>query len=311
MWLKRCKAYMNEIKKLISIDGNTDWIRIKDGDNRAEGKFHHGGDKKIIIFEPGFPGDASTRLEKLWLDNLLKNGFSVFATRHVGTIINGLYSETYLNSPERQDLARENKENLLGGKESYTIADWLLEPLVVLKAFASQFEEIYLIGHSFGGLAIFYSTIEFAKGFPDLSKKIKRLISLAGTTGKIKGGDDPIIKQWLDHLKLTSISERINIGDPERNVEILKDAYVKIHSESSFVPKSTEIICVMVENDELVSPNEADDIMKTLGRGNIILDTKEKADKNSGRLAHDMDNLTPQFVLDLVDCNWKPMDRRF
>lgn len=298
---------MGKVIETININSVSNWIRVESGSDVVEGKLHHlDSNQKLVIFEPGFPGDGSSRLERLWLGALLENNFTVFAIRHVGTVINGKYAATYLNCPERQELAKSNGERFLGGKELYTIADWLVEPLIALKVFAAQFDEIYLVGHSFGGLASFYSLIEFARLQPDAARKIKRIISPAGSTGLLESKNDPILRQWSDYLRKSSIRERIEIGDPDENLEILENAYRKIHSEANLIPAATEVICVMVENDELVSEKEGEEIIKTLGRGYLIRDTLEVADENSGRLAHDMDNLPPEKFLNLVDLAWKP-----
>lgn len=89
----------------------------------------------------------------------------------------------------------------------------------------------------------------------------------------------------------------------------MKDAYDKIHSETNLIPESTEVICVMVENDELVSVKEAEDIIETLGRGYLIVDKIEKADEQTDRLAHDMDNLPPEKFLNFVNIAWKPENK--
>lgn len=287
---------------------NSKWIILKSESGFVEGKLHypeHRG-QELIIFEPGFPGDGSSRLERLWLNELLRNNFTVFAARHSGTIINGEHSDNYLNCPQKQEWAKKHHQILLGKKSHISIADWLIEPLIALEALGDMFDAIHLIGHSFGGLAIFYSLIEFAKKQPGRAKKVQRVISLAGSTGKVKDENDPILKQWSDYLRRDSTTARIVIGDPGNNLRILKDAYDKIHNEANLIPESTEVICVMVENDELVPIKEAEDIIDTLGRGYLIIDKTEEADERTGRLAHDMDNLPAQKIVDFVNIVWKP-----
>jgi len=65
----------------------------------------------------------------------------------------------------------------------------------------------------------------------------------------------------------------------------------------------------MVQNDELVSVKEAEDIIGTLGRGYLITDKQEEADGKTGRLAHDMDNLPSEKFLNLVNIAWKPKQK--
>ena len=65
----------------------------------------------------------------------------------------------------------------------------------------------------------------------------------------------------------------------------------------------------MVQNDELVSVKEAEDIIDTAGRGYLIVDKKEVADEKAGRLAHDMDNLPAEKFLNFVNIAWKPSQK--
>lgn len=302
-----------DTESVIKLTGypNSNWITIKSKSGFVEGQLHRPGigGQELIIFEPGFPGDGSTRLEKLWLNDLLKHNFTVFAARHNGTIINGKYAANYLNCPEKQSKAKKENQLLLGKKDTYTLADWLIEPLIALEALEDIFDEIYLIGHSFGGLAIIYSLIEFAKRRPDKAQKVQRLITLAGTTGKVTSDNDPILEQWSDYLRRGSTEERVLVGVADKNIKILKAAYEKIHKESKYIPSSIEVICVMVQNDELVSVKEAEDIIDTLGRGYLILDNLEEADNETGRLAHDMDNLPAEQFLNFVNIAWKPTQK--
>src|SRR3989338_6727705 len=109
----------------LSENPNSSWITLKSESGFVEGKFYRSGGQQLIIFEPGFPGDGSTRLEKLWLRKLLENNFTVFAARHNGTIINGEYSDNYLNCPEKHDKAKADGQEILGDNDNPTIADWL------------------------------------------------------------------------------------------------------------------------------------------------------------------------------------------
>ena len=171
-----------DTESVIKLPGylNSSWITLKSESGFVEGKLHRPkiGGQELIIFEPGFPGDGSTRLERLWLNDLLKHNFTVFAARHNGTIINGEHSANYLNCPERQNEAKRDKQLFLGKKDTYTLADWLIEPLIALEALEDMFDAIYLVGHSFGGLAIFYSLVEFAKKRPDKAQKVLSLYHL-------------------------------------------------------------------------------------------------------------------------------------
>lgn len=297
--------------------GDSVWLRINSKKGSVEGKLHLPlkQPEKLLIFEPGFPGDGSTRLEKLWLITLLKNNYTVFAVRHSGTIINGKYSNTYINCLQRQKKAERENQKLLGNKSSYTITDWLKEPYIALEVFAQYFKDIYLVGHSFGALASIFSLIDFYKDHPKKTRKIKRFVSLAGGVGRVRSDRDRILKQWLDYLGRKSTKERINIGNPKKNLQILKQAYIKNHRKGKNLPNNIELFFVSPWGnapdslDELCPLVESVEMITSIGRGYLIIDKTQQGDTKTGRLAHDMDNLKPQTFLKLIDKNWLPSNQ--
>lgn len=290
-------------------NGNSYWLRLLSNTGTIEGKFHFckKNSKKVIIFEPGFPGDGSTRLENLWLAVLLKQGFDVLAIRHNGTIINGKFSDTYLNCKERQKLAKKTGETVLGDNPPYTIADWLNESLIALEVLFKVYPNIYLIGHSFGGLAILYSLVNFHEKFPKKLRKIKRLISLAGTTGFLRSDDDPVLNMWRQHIDTRTARSRIRIGSAQENIKFLKKAYKKVHQNIAKLSGSLQMIFVYVYGehlyslDEFIYPHEPLDILRSLnGQGTLVIDKSERADKTIGQLAHDFNNLKPAILVKLL-----------
>ncbi len=285
------------------------WLELKSESGSVEGKLHlteNNGDK-LIIFEPGFPGDGSARLERLWLNKLLENDFNVFTIRHNGTIINREFSKNYLYCDEKQLKAKEQQQIVLGSNPPYTIDNWLNEPFIALESLSKLYREIYLIGHSFGGLSVLYSLVKFSEKYKSEAKKIKRLISLAGTTGIIRGNDDPVLKRWREHIDTDAARLRIKIGNAEQNIEFLKNAYNKVHGKIKKSSAITKMIFVYVFGndknavDEFIYPSEPLDILKSLdGNGILVIDKSEKADDKKGQFAHDMDNLKSSVILKLL-----------
>lgn len=189
----------------------------------------------------------------------------------------------------------------------HTIDNWLNEPFIALESLSKLYREIYLIGHSFGGLAVLYSLVNFSEKHKDEAKKIKRLISLAGTTGIIRGVDDPILKRWREHIDTDAAKMRIKIGNAEQNIEFLKNAYNKVHSKIKINTTNTQMIFVYVYGndktavDEFIYPSEPIDILGSLdGKGILVIDKSEKADEKKDQLAHDMDNLKPSILVKLL-----------
>jgi hypothetical protein len=297
-----------ELKSLVK-NYSSYWLELKSRTGSVEGKLHFSKNNRdrLIIFEPGFPGDGSTRLEKLWLNKLLENDFDVFAIRHNGTIINGDFSKNYLSCEEKQTKAKKQQQKVLGSNPPFTIDNWLNEPFIALESLSPQYKKIYLIGHSFDGLSVLYSLIKFTENNKSEANKIKRLISLAGTTGIIRGDDDPVLKRWREHIDTNEARKRIEIGNAVQNIEFLKNAYNKVHSGIRKTSEITRLVFVYVFGndkntvDEFIYPSEPLDILKSLdGNGILVLDKSEKADSKKGQLAHDMDNLKPSVILNLL-----------
>jgi len=284
------------------------WLQLESDIGGVEGKLHLPAREtdKIVIFEPGFPGDGSTRLENLHLKMILQQGYALFAVRHNGTIINGQYSNNYLNCPEKQEKAKLTGQHVTGIAENVTLVDWLKEPQVSLRAFYSVFSEVYLMSHSFGTLATLISLKQETDSTREDLRKVKRLVSLSGATGRVREINDPILRQWRRNLDSDMARERVSIGAPEENIEILRDAYITIHKSEMKIPELMDMVYINPwgdnkENlDEFVSPLEAVDIIASLGRGSLVIDKTQSADESAGRIVHDMDNLQTLTLLNFL-----------
>src|ERR1700679_3963982 len=183
--LQKYSGLKIDSQSVLPLSEDSWWVTLNSEsavDNGAlEGKFHLPVEKttRLVIFEPGFPGGASTDFERLHLKGLLSAGYAIFTARHRGTIINGKYSEYYINCPERQKKAAVEKQKVLGNGHS-SLSDWLKEPLIALDSLASGFEEIVLVGHSFGGLTVLASATTLFNRKSTNGAKVKKLVSLAG-----------------------------------------------------------------------------------------------------------------------------------
>ncbi len=301
-------------ESVIKLSGEAFWVGLRTKSGSVEGKLYlpQQPNGSILLFEPGFPGDGSSRLDRLWARGLVDNGFTIFATRHNGTIINGEYSNNYLNCKERQKRGKDTGQEILGDQDNPTISDWLKEPQIALEAFASSHQEVYLAGHSFGALATLSSLVDFAKDNPELVARIKRFVSLAGTTGRYRGDEESPMKGWGDEIDTDVVKAKIRIGAKDDNLKALREAYIKIHEPADKFPSGMEFLFVCPwgdtngSTDELVSPLEPLDMISTLNRGYLIIDKTQKAEEAGSRLAHDMDNLKPGTLLQWLNKDWKP-----
>ena len=92
-------------ESILILSDESFWVGLRTKSGSVEGKLYLPPQPNgtILLFEPGFPGDGSARLDRLWARGLVDSGFTIFAARHNGTIINGEYAGNYLNCPEKQD----------------------------------------------------------------------------------------------------------------------------------------------------------------------------------------------------------------
>ncbi|MDZ4835542.1 MAG: hypothetical protein SGJ27_17340 [Candidatus Melainabacteria bacterium] len=297
----------------LSDDGRAWWVRLTADAGAVEGKLHFPEIKasKLFIFAPGFPGGGATDFESQRLQKFLAAGYAVLTIRHNGTILNGPHSDYYISCEPRQKRAKKDQE-VLGEKPEYTIVDWLIEPYIAVQALGSAFDEIVVGGHSFGALALLWSLHELTLRKSPHLKKIHRMVSLAGATGRVRIPEDAILMQWHDYLDTDWAKERVNIGEPAVNTLSLEEAYNRIHEPKNVMPEHIQFIFVCAwgdtrfSTDELVTPQEALDIVVTLGRGTIIMDKTQTSDGASGALVHDMSGFKTELFLRLLEKNWKP-----
>lgn len=301
-------------KNTIEITDDCFWMALHSKSGLVEGKlyFPEKITEKLVIFEPGFPGGGSTQFEQLWLDKVLKNGFTVFLIRHNGTIVNGKFSGNYLNCPQRQKQALKSGQKLLGLKKSISISDWLIEPKIAIEALGSHFKEIYLVGHSFGPLALVASLIDLSVENSPLIRRVVRVVSLAGAIGRARGKKDGKLEIWHKHLDTEWARDRVLIGPAKKNTEIFAEAHNKIHDLVDKFPLHVEFIGVTPLGDkdgtidDLVQSIETVEFITSLGRGHLVLDKIEYSDVKSGRMAHDMENLKADTLIKYLDKNWFP-----
>lgn len=343
---------------------NSFWVSLTAGPVKSsklslpdslEGKLHFPDaavDKgKIYLFGPGFPGRGSADLERLHLEKLMDAGYTVFAPRHNGSLLTGKFADFYISCPERQALAKEAGESALGSaanfnsEQNFTSLDkWLLEPFVAYQVLAPHFDEVVMLGHSFGGLALMYSSIalfksdegesEIRKIFAGKNHNLKRIISMAGATGIIRGravnrlataadaghgvvsenqaDEDPILKMWQGYVDSPFIKERVSIGAKEDNLKYLEHGYRTIHAQAQVIDPQVDFICLHPWGDEpgtfdeLIGIKQPLELILSMGRGSLIVDKTQKADAAKEQLAHDMCDLSTNFLLELLDTDWQP-----
>lgn len=291
------------------------WLKLTTSTGSVEGKLHipRAEPTRLLIYMPGFPGGGSTDFEANHLAKFLESNYTVFTIRHNGSLLTGEHSDYYINCQPRQQKAKVDNQDYIGAPAKYDIGSWLLEPFIAVEALGEVFEEIVIAGHSFGGLSLFYSMRELVRTRSKQLSKIKRVVSLAGATGRVRlGEEDPILVQWAEYLETDWARERVAIGDTSNNVERLKEAYHAIHDGQYRPPSNIKFVLVVPwgdtadSTDEYINPVEALDMVVTLGRGTLIIDKTSRSDSETGELAHDMSRFTTDMFLKIADSNWNP-----
>lgn len=289
---------------------NSYWITLTSEAGRVEGKLHLPVEKteKLFVFQPGFPGRGSADLEQIHLDKLLASGLAVFTPRHNGSLLTGQHSDRYIFCKERQELAANENQKAIGA-DVVPLDQWLVEPLVGMQVLTPAFAESVIWGHSFGGLATMYSAAKYFATKP--KHNIKRLVSMAGATGRIRSEDSKIMQMWSKHLDSEWVKERVSIGDTAANLKHLKDGYTSIHDEASHIPPDVDIVFLHPWGesadsiDELIGVNEPLELLLSLGRGTLIVDMTQKADAAKEQLAHDMVDLSTEAMQQIIASDFK------
>ncbi|MCA0315663.1 MAG: hypothetical protein LCH63_17735 [Candidatus Melainabacteria bacterium] len=291
---------------------NSFWLKVRSAHGIVEGKLHL-PDKvstKLFVFQPGFPGRGAADFEALHLRRFLEEGHVVFTPRHNGSRLTGKFSDRYISCPERQELAKRDGQEAIGEDEISPLSIWLDEPLTNMEVLSPCFAETVFYGHSFGGLATMHSACKYFQN--NAQGSIKRLVVMAGATGRIRSETDHIVKMWSEHLDTEYIRERVVIGDAANNLETLKAAYKAIHDSAANIPHSVDIIFLHPWGDtadsidELIGVNEPLEMIMSLGRGTLIVDTTQKANAALEQLAHDMVDLSTEAMLKISNPSWQP-----
>jgi hypothetical protein len=191
------------------------------------------------------------------------------------------------------------------------MGDWLSEPLIALDALGEAFEEVIIVGHSFGGLAIMHAASQLFKQKYRYHEKVKRLVHLAGVGGRLRGRHDRAIERWSDFIQADWAINRIEVGDVAINVEHIRKAHETLHQSAAAIPETVDVICLTAYGetedsiDELIPPQEALDIIISVGHGTLIVDTTQRTNSAAGEMAHELFALKTDALLKFVDPSWK------
>ncbi len=275
--------------------GNVFWLRLCAGDRIVEGKMFQpkeNGNRSILIFEPGMPGDSNLWMESKHVPKLLEKGFSVFCIRHGGTQVNNESAPTYVNCPERVAAGQERELDFIGCQDPTTITEIDREPEIAMRALAGSFDSIYLVGHSNGGSSELYSLTNLPE---EITDKVRSVVSLAGFIGSYDQETDQFDREGRFDSAGTNgyyeyCNKFLNMGDLAENVEEKKKVFERIYSHK--LPEHIQLSLITSDKDEYIPLSSAKDYQEYAGRGIRIIDKTEDTPDY-----HDLKNLQPETLL--------------
>jgi pimeloyl-ACP methyl ester carboxylesterase len=278
---------------------HTRWQTYKYEGRTVEGQLWE-ADKpsgRAVLFCPGFPGRGGTVFEQRHAHAIVDAGYSLIVLRHNGIIMNGPDAPFMINNSGRLQHGRRNGETHLGGGPS-TMEAWLWEPFTALGALTLHYDDILVIGNSFGAASMLWSVTR-----PNAPlDRVRSLICLAGAQGI---ADDPmtgIMRIWTPALLSTPLFwEKIALDPPAAISATMAKAYAELPALVKKLPERIAMKYLVVMADEILRPSDAEAFKAAIGgRGEIVTDSIDRAYPSAGLLAHDMPDYPSDRILALL-----------
>lgn len=206
--------YEENLKKTEGeVESETTWTKIDNAFGEVEASvYKKKGSKsdKAIIYIPGI-GGATSKFKARHIGGLIDSGYDVIVLHRNGAVLSN--NPSAAESQERLNFAKETGEDHIGKKEEYGYDEWTMELAAAFENFNSDYNDVRIVGQSFGGLITLESlrALQEAK-HPGLDK-IKSFVSLSGKIG-LPFEDDAGI-EWVD--KNRGLTTYTSNSDQETN----------------------------------------------------------------------------------------------
>lgn len=255
--------------------------------------------RSAILFCPGFPGAGATVFEQRHAGTLTEEGFDVIVIHHKGTKLTGGFAPVMVNNSVRLQQAYKNGETHLGGGKA-DISDWNIEPLVVLKAISAQYDEIRVIGNSYGAISALWSLTDESAPI----ENVKSLLLYAGAQATIETmAEKSVFRYWTDDApNMVHVAQKIEFDMEKPFASVLH----KVHKDlpdrvKTRLPERISITYLVVEKDEIIPLSDTENFKAAIGgRGKIVVDTVDHAWPEAFLMAHDTPNYRTQDLLALI-----------
>ena len=228
---------------------------------------------------------------------LVAEGYAVYVIKHKGTKLSGAMAPVLVNNAARMMEGRKTDEKYIGGAPA-TIEDWLEEPLKALEVLHTAYDNIHVIGNSFGALAALWSMTQEGAQI----SKVKSLLLYAGAQGVDDGTEDGIMRVWQPEFLMASrITDKVALNDPFDIVARLGKTYRSLPERVKALPESIAMTYLVVDRDEILRKSDTEAFKEAIGgRGKIVVDTVDHAWPEHNLLAHDTPNYKTEDLLDLI-----------
>jgi len=282
-----------------------EWKHFSSPSGKAEGRLIHAENPSgdLIVYVPGFPGGGATLYETHFAKFLGEQEYFQIVLRHNGTLLNGAHSDVLLNREMFRNAVPHHDGEFIGQAPS-SIAEWLVEPKVVLESIGGEYTNITLIGHSFGCLAALYSLVLMAEEGKRLIERVRSCVCMAPAIGLIKDhADDVMTTIWSEgFLSSESIWDRIALNGVENIRADLLRAYTDLPERVSSNLQQIHKVFIHAERDEYLKHEDVEEFMLGCGvNSQFVIDKFERHDPRMEYDAHDMPNFPQQILLDLIE----------
>ncbi len=298
------------------IQADVVWTKVEADGREIEGELYlPDADKsngEIVILNPGVPGGGVRWLNSRYAPALVKEGFTVFGSRHNGTKMEGGAAVGLVDCPKKQEWAKGNGQDHLG--EPFSFEAWGHEVETAIIGLQEAFSKVHLVGHSMGVHNIYSALEHLSKSHPELVDKISRVVSLSGAVGRIQedGSLDSEgvmpgekFKGYLGYIKDNGVHECL---DPVENMKQMKANSERMYAgdwtsyknlESSFYTPDT---FMGGHPDEYVSPKAADEfapVLQAAGheRVRVVKYNNPRVDREKKQESHDFANMRVSSVV--------------
>lgn len=174
------------------LEGDAYWLDINTESEREANRIRSG--KLFLPKEPngvlisiyhGMPGEDCVAKEQNYVNELLRNGYTVWFGRHSGIARNEDNRKLYFGADQvTQDYEVLGRDQTGGALSPEFLKDFADEPLTDMRTFSGKFETAMMAGHSLGSTSIVNTIRKLEQaGDTETLEKLKKVVLMNGLLG--------------------------------------------------------------------------------------------------------------------------------